>query len=214
MKAKKWWITALVLMLSWGLWLLCAAADDAQDAQAVDKIWRNIEIQRKIRCSNLRGLGGVWVTGGLTFLSPDGESDDWTHWPKDIGGVPSWNNYVEILLRRNGIKVREAGETRTAGEPWLRYHVLLVRVQDHPLKYFYDLDISLTESAWLHRVPLSLTGAQRLYSADSWRPRLVTRGSVVPSELNDRIRDCLRENVEQFINDYLAANPKDEPSNK
>jgi len=67
----------------------------------------------------------------------------------------------------------------------------------------FSFDMELQEGAYL-------CGNSTLCQTAIWKKSSI--GGCSTSHLKEFIRECLRDKVDEFINDYLAANPKDRPS--
>jgi len=110
---------------------------------------------------------------------------------------------VELRLRQAGITVfREAGSFDSAGSPILDIDVHPVKVTSEGVEsfYVYHVHIELNQSVRLVRKP-----SLRVL-ATTWATRS-TVGAIGEDKFGS-IRDIVRDHTEQFINAYLAANPK------
>src|SRR5262245_31936254 len=103
---------------------------------------------------------------------------------------------VELRLRQVGITVLPSGES---GSPVLYVRVLVVMSSG---VYAYSLDVQLYDYVTLVRNP---TDKQTIAATWNALPGVGMTGSAQASEA---IRQNLRDMVDQFVNAYLAANPK------
>lgn len=69
----------------------------------------------------------------------------------------------------------------------------------------FSIRVELQEMAYL------LRNSALVADAKVWEKR-GGLGTCSPSDLKDYVRECLRDIINEFINDYLAANPKDRSS--
>ncbi|MCJ7443244.1 MAG: hypothetical protein MUO26_01715 [Methanotrichaceae archaeon] len=67
----------------------------------------------------------------------------------------------------------------------------------------FSIEVELQDAAYLCRNSAT-------YAAPIWEKSSV--GTCSSSRLKDYVRECLRDKVDEFINDYLAANPKEHSS--
>ena len=108
---------------------------------------------------------------------------------------------VEVKLRQAGIRVLSKEEwLSTAGLPYLYVDISTTK---NPLGvYAFSVRVELNQSVTLVR-PAS---QQRLLLAATWS----TPGAIgtVGSKKLTALRDEVRDLTDQFINAYLAANPK------
>jgi hypothetical protein len=137
---------------------------------------------------SLAGLAGVNV-----FIEPVKE-------PLDRSTIKT---DVELRLRRAGIKVLDM-ETcqKTPGKPFLR----VVGNTTTPATQIFAVshDVELFQSVVLNRDKSIST------LASTWRTGGVALG-VGKANLVKGVRDLLRQDVDEFINDFLAANPRIKP---
>jgi len=150
--------------------------------------WAQTDLQR----GSLRGLKGVGVV--VESLQSEVERDGLTrsHIRTDS----------ELALRQAGIRVLSEDESlNEPGSPYL--YVNLTTVKSEVLyaftSYLYSLQISLRQNVTLTREPNTKV------SAMTWQTSVL--GSVNAADL-ENLRKTIRDSLNQFINDYLAANPK------
>ncbi len=148
---------------------------------------RGLAQDAEITRATLVGLNGVAVNVGV---DPDAER---------VGLRQStFRTDVEVKLRQAGIRVLTNTEVSdTPGAPVLQLNV-------HTLEsksgfYPFHIELKLWQVARLVRDP-SIVSA-----AITWN---VSGGGIAGSERLSFIRDVVRDKVDQFINAYLAANPK------
>jgi len=144
----------------------------------------------------LQGLEGVCVA--VSDIEPEVEKYGLTK--------QNLETDTELQLRQYGIKVltKKKEWLSTPGIPLLGISVGVVRVEDKPATAA-EIRVQLRETVLLLREPKRICMV-----ACTWQ-----RGGVVHVGL-DRIKDIrgiVKDFVNMFINDYLAANPK-EPEKK
>lgn len=150
--------------------------------------WTQTDLQR----GSLRGLNGVGVV--VESLQSDVERDGLTR--------SLIRTDTELALRQAGIRVLSEEESlNEPGSPYL--YVNLSTVKSAVLyaftSYLYSLQISLRQDVTLTR------DTNTKVSAMTWHTSVL--GSVDATKL-ENIRKTLRDSLNKFINDYLAANPK------
>lgn len=111
---------------------------------------------------------------------------------------------VELKLRLAGIKVLSVEEgLATKSKAFLYVDVTTVKEKLHQV-YAGSVEVSLWERVYLARDPNTIT------LAATWDKIGIGLGS---SDIARRkIRESVKDLVDEFINDYLAANPKTEGS--
>lgn len=191
MKMKKYWFLVLVLAIcEAGLWTVCAWAK----TRVVEEL---PPFLRKANRANLQGLSGLNVYVGITGHSREAEKDGLRQ--------SSLQTDVEVRLRQAGIKIfTEEENAKVLGRTEFVVELTLIKHQilEVAEMYFYTLDIHLSEQATLMRNP------SRTVWADSW-VTLEWSGTLHGRNFTP-LRDKLRDVTDEFINDYLAANPKEE----
>lgn len=140
----------------------------------------------------LRGLLGIGVA--VEDLSPDAKKHGLTE--------ERIKTDVELRLRTAGIKVLTDEERlKTPGSPYLYVNVGTMNVGtrgNHGL-YSIALMVDLVQEVSLERNPSIKT------LASTWR----SGGVGAVGELNlSQIRGAVKDKVDEFINAYLAVNPK------
>ncbi|MGE0823746.1 MAG: hypothetical protein AB7G75_03350 [Candidatus Binatia bacterium] len=141
---------------------------------------------------SLRGLKGIGVV--IEPLQPETEQDGLTQ--------SLIRTDVELALRQAGIHVLSQEESVSEpGSPYL--YINLNTVKSEVLyaftSYLYSLQVSFRQEVTLTRDP------QIRVSAATWQSGVL--GSISASNLQN-LRKTIRDSLDQFINDYLAANPK------
>jgi len=108
---------------------------------------------------------------------------------------------VELKLRLAGIKVLSVEEgLATKSKAFLYVDVTTVKEKLHQ-EYAGSVEVSLRERVYLARDPETIT------LAATWDKIGIGLGS---SDIAKRkIRESIKDLVDEFINDYLAANPKE-----
>jgi len=121
---------------------------------------------------------------------------------KDVGSMNELTQTdIELKLRRAGIKVLSREEQLAAKwTPCLYINVNTLKWKDGGIIGF-SIAVSLNERVFLERDPNILT------IAETWSVNNV-RGAG--SDNRKGVRESVKDLVDKFINDYLAANPKDE----
>lgn len=135
----------------------------------------------------LVGLKGVYVL--IEDIDPQAERLGITR--SQIG------TDVELRLRKAGVRVLTKEERlETQGMPYLYVRVSSVVNQDIPL-VAYNIHMALSEEVTLAR------GLQT--SGTIWH---TSATGTLGKQKTGRIRELAGDRVDEFINDYLAANPK------
>lgn len=172
MKAKKLWISAVILFVSAGLVFRALAAEDI--TKTMGKI-------------TLIGLDGIAV--GVSQLEPEIEKYGLT--------TQQIQTDVELRLRQNGIKVDSADEViNKPGKPLLNVMVS-VSIAESKAFAVTGVGIELEQVVVLQRNPSIVTFA----------PTYRTRQEFNMYSVNQlaSLRNDVRDLVDQFSNDYLAA---------
>lgn len=139
----------------------------------------------------LKGLQGVRVL--VEKLTPEVEKYGLTS--------QQLQTDVELRLRQNGIRVLSGQEQfSTPGMPYLYVNVGITMRDDIPLAVFV-ISVELNQNVFLAR------DTTKLCIASTWDTKGVV-GSVGLDKIETTIREDVIDNVDQFINDYLAVNPK------
>ncbi len=139
--------------------------------------------------ATLVGLTGVGVV--VENVDPTAEKDGLAR--------STLQNDVELKLRQAGIRVLSENELISApGFPTLYLQVTAIR---HEMGlYAYCIKLEVQQVVRLLRDP-SITSA-----ATTWEAR--GEIGVVGKQNLSTVREYVRDQVDQFINAYLAANPK------
>ena len=161
--------------------LLCIIATTVEGLAADDD-----ELSRE----TLKGLQGVYVI--IEYMVPVAEKDGLT---KDL-----LQTDVELQLRKSGIKVLTKEEwTKTPWMPYLYVRVSLFKKEGLQL-YAFFIEVKLRQAVYLKRNPDIST------LTETWDTAFI--GTVGVSKMKTGIRDSLKDKVDEFINAYLAVNPK------
>jgi hypothetical protein len=140
--------------------------------------------------ATLAGLTGVEVI--VEPMDPAAEKDGLTQ--------STLQTDVELKLRQAGIRVLTLGERLAApGNPYLYLRVGTMK-HDELGFYVYNIDLELTQEVRLTRNP-TITSLGTTWYAPG---KIGTVGFRKLFQLRENVRDT----VDQFLNAYLAANPK------
>ena len=139
--------------------------------------------------ATLAGLTGVEVA--VEPMDPDAE--------KDGLAQSTLRTDVELTLRQAGIRVLTSdGRLAAPGMPYL--YLSVGTAKNEPGFYAYDIDLELKQEVRLTRNP-AITSMATTWSAPGWV------GAVGSRNLS-KVREGVRDVLDQFLNAYLAANPK------
>lgn len=189
MKTKKNWIMTLIFL---AFVLACVqvtqvAGKSEQKANTTPQ--SKYTEQRDI----LAGLQGVNVL--VEDFRPEAEKHGFNR--------QQYKTDVELRLRQYGIKVLSQKESsKVSGSPYLYINVTPLFGENTPMAAVNIL-VQLQEAVLLER------NRTILRVATTWH-----KGMTLLCGLKrlDETREHVRDLVDMFINDYLAANPKDQPS--
>ncbi|MGA1979076.1 MAG: hypothetical protein ABSG99_00710 [Sedimentisphaerales bacterium] len=183
MKAKKYWILTAIL----GIFVSVIWAVDKTESQ----ITPQVTFMPKER-DTLKGLQGVYVLVGN--LKPEVEKYGLT--------TQQLKTDVELRLRQNDIRVLSEQEwLSTLGNPVLYVNVNIVVNEDIGFAAF-SISLELKQKVFLARDIAKFCLASTWNSGDT--------GGVGSNNVKN-IRDTVKDRVDGFINEYLAANPKEQP---
>ena len=147
--------------------------------------------------ASLRNLKGVQVV--VERLSSETEK---------VISADQIQQFVEHRLRRSSVRVLSKDEMRTTpGMPELRVHLevfsRLLSSAGTPIGYLYSFTIDLEQGALLERDPSFFT------FASTWQARGTAVGGAAIAashhDLSSLILQHISEEVDRFINDYLAS---------
>jgi hypothetical protein len=183
MKTKKWWILATIVGVS-GFALWEARSQESEVSNRASSIAGQIRFATKGR-DTLVGLDSIGVAiENLDLAALEaGLSPD--HLQTD----------VELKLRLAGIKV-------SAGEPYLYVQVGTVKSPSAPI-YAVAINVELDQKVFLARDPNIVT------IGTTWHSGKVVYASK--DKFVEGVRGRIRDLVDEFINDFLAANPRQQP---
>ncbi|MEM4657918.1 MAG: hypothetical protein QXX77_05790, partial [Candidatus Methanosuratincola sp.] len=102
---------------------------------------------------------------------------------------------VERRLRASGVRVLDEGE-RLPGAPFLYVRITAYEVPGTGV-YSYSVALELRELVTLVRNPRAST------YASTWE----SQGVAFSTGIRDRAREYLAKKVDEFVDDWLAANP-------
>lgn len=110
---------------------------------------------------------------------------------------------AELKLRQAGIKVIEAGSPEKADSPYIYISIKSIdyKLGDSSIGVIFSFRVDLREYAFLKRA------SKVTVVANSWsQNQIATCANDVFAVFT---RDILKNIMDQFITDYLAANPKE-----
>jgi ferredoxin-fold anticodon binding domain-containing protein len=137
----------------------------------------------------LKGLQGVYVI--IEDLEPEVEKLGLTR--------QQLQTDVELKLRQNSIKVLSEEEWfKTREKPHLHINVSVV-TREESRSAVYVISVNLYQYVFLAR------DITKVCDASTWKKE--TFGSVGLSRI-ETIRESVKDDIDKFINDYLAVNPK------
>jgi len=141
---------------------------------------------------NLKRLRGVEVVVEMSENSG-------TLLQKEGVGESQLQTFVEIKLRPAGIRVltRKEGD-KTPGRPYLYLNINSTKTQGNPPFASVAIALELQEQVHLER-------GNKSASAATWSTGTV---GTVPADDVRSIYDRVGDLLDEFINDYLAANPE------
>lgn len=154
-------------------------------------LWAGSFVQENRRDS-LVGLQGIGVI--VETLRPDFE--------KEVGLTDQiLTNDIELSLRQYGIKVLTSEErSKTSRLAFLYLNVNTGRLTDQPPGYIFNILLRVRQTVDLRTV------VPKSCSAITWQTMML--GIAPTDQCFDTIRQQVKIQVEEFINEYLAANPK------
>jgi len=186
MKAKRGIVVLVVLgVLIPALWVVVHAAD--KPGGSIPQL-KFAVAQR----DTLRGVQGVYVS--VEPLEPEVERNGLTR--------EALRTDAELQLRRYGIKILTQDEaTHTPGVPLLSLSVNVVPVNDDTIPIVaVNMQVSFGQIVALVRDPTVIC------TCATWDRGMTAR--ISRARLAG-VRDIVNDLVAKFINDYLAANPKE-----
>jgi len=204
MKTKKYWIWVFVsfsiVIVLWPTQQITgetnlSAKDKETDSNltALHKLALSSKRVRSDKKEILQGLEGVHVL--VEPMRPGVEEYGLTR--KDL------QTDTELQLRQYGIKVlTEEERLSTIGRPILHIDATVIMREEVPIVAAV-VTFELRENVLLLREPKRICAA-----ASTWRKSGV---ALVGSRRIKDIRGAVKGYVDEFINDYLAANPKEPP---
>jgi hypothetical protein len=108
---------------------------------------------------------------------------------------------AELKLRQSGIRVVKLDKVRNIDTAMLCVAITAFELEESPpITYVYELEIAVKQAVSLLRRPAVVT------LANTWSTSLV--GYVDERAAKSSLRDNLRDQLDLFLNAYLAANPR------
>ena len=188
MKMKKFWISLVMIatMFMSGYWVIAATENYTEYQKNKNEI---MAARKQLDRYVLKGLPGVMPDISIG----------------SVGDVPclltekELQTQVELRLRHSRIKVLSETDEQ--------YTMLPIVVVVSPESPFYKIEASirLIEGVYLLRDPKKITVATTWESGHS-----ASFAKEFPTKTE--ILEVVNGLLDQFINDYLAANPKDQPT--
>lgn len=203
MKMKKYLILVIVsfsiLIFLWPAQQITGETDLSAKEKKTDSNLTALEklaLSYKMVVANkkevLQGLQGVYVL--VESIEPEAEKYGLTK--------KTLQTDTELQLRQYGIKVLNLEEWQsTPGRPCLCINVNVL-IEEEPIAAA-AISVDLWEAVLLLREPKRICMGAR-----TWHRGCVS--SVGLLRIKD-IRESVKDRVNEFINDYLAANPKEQP---
>ena len=202
MKMKKHWVLTIASAICVGALISVSVWASADEKSYIERIGSGeITVDKaldEIRREPLVGLEGV-----MLIVAHLGSVE------KQYGLTEKkLQTDVELRLRQSGIKILEPEEWgRTLGKPqliiWVRTPVPQVIANDSVI---VDVHVEISEDAVLLRDP-------RIYMpVVTWKRNWL--GPVATDSFEDYIRGFIKDSVDIFCNDYLAANQKEMNTSK
>jgi len=190
MKTKKLWLSLFIINVVFltGFWGI-AATNEFTESQKNDILKAQKQLDRWI----LKDVAGVMPTSSI--YSPDAQC------PLTKNELQS---HIELRLRRAGIKV--FSDTNGTDVNSLSNLMIRVHLQSFGPGYVVDSAIKLQEPVFLFRDP------RKFLIATTWEVLPPSSGLLREVPTGKEILEIVNRSVDLFINDYLAANPKDEPT--
>lgn len=191
MKAKKNWIWVAI----------CISLLVALSVKLFAVTWNEKERLEEYGVSTLRGLEGVRPV--VLFWSPNKNKlgfHDTSNWRLEF------QMESELALRRNGIKVLDAG-----------LPTLTIFIEANAIETTRKLDIYAFKVATYLEEEVQLVRDPKLLAKTPTWPHdsIIVVGRGVMMAGRNKVKPAIREQVIQqmneFCNDYLAANPKEQP---
>ena len=140
--------------------------------------------------ASLAGLAGVNVL--IEAMDPDVEPEGLER--------SALQTDVEVKLRQAGVRVLTITESLVApGSPYLYLRVTTVQADKVLPLYAVEIHLELNQEVMLARKP------EIALVAPTWSTSWV---GAAGTKMLDRVRERVRDRVDEFINAYLAANPK------
>lgn len=194
MKTKKYWILALVVV--------CCAVFLSMIASGVSPLER--AQPQSFDTPTLHNLKGVCPWVRFAVIEEDGKR---TKTKLGLLSEEDLQVQVEVALRKTGIKIVERPDPKEK-TALLHVFVMASPVGEKELLYHCAVQAVLIERVELIRDPIC-TEAPTWPYLPSVEISLFVAHSL---RVEQAIRDAVDDQINRFCNDYLAANPKEQPT--
>ena len=191
MKAKKYWVLVVVTICCVTVFVCVGNANS--EKQKIRKYSTTVSKKR----DSLVGLEDIKVL--VELLNPAAKKYGLTR--------QALQTDTELQLRQNGIGVLSLFEDSPRPGNARLYVNICIAISKEMGVAAVNISVELHQTVLLKRDP-----TKAFHGVTTWE-----EGSVVLPTLNNlkNIRGDVKDHVEEFINDYLAANPKERtPKNK
>lgn len=164
-------------------------------------VWANgepevLEEYKQVKRSTLRGLQGL----ELFVMGPKAEIEKYGLTESQI------RTDVELKLRQAGVRMLSSKERfRTPGAPLFTVFAFVDK-QPNGDAFLVNIRAELTQSVLLER--------DRSISCNATTWQTWPKVGLLGSRDLQSVRQVVKDHVDEFINDYLAANPKEQPTKK
>jgi hypothetical protein len=112
---------------------------------------------------------------------------------------------TELGLRQNGIKVLTYEERlKASGQPYLDIAIAATVSPDELNIKAVGISVALKQTVILERDPTI-----RCINVETWDEAIVLVGGI--SKIDGRVKEYVKEFIDMFCNDYIAANPIERP---
>lgn len=197
MKVKKCWIVVVLVALSCATAIICVAATaDNPSKTSVETIKQTT--YHSIGRDSLVGLEDIKVVVEVECKNSEAEKYGLTR--------QALQTDVELQLRRYGIRALSVNEDRQRPGDAILYLSSVIVIGEEWKFASGSINVELVQTVLLERDPTKM-----FFGATTWKQRGVWQVGV--DNLKD-VREVFKDYVDLFINDYLAANPKEPTGTK